>query len=83
MGNMRLLVPMAGLIDVDAERSRLDKQRARVMADLSRSRGKLGNRNFVNNAPAAVVNQEKDRATEFEHQLAQLDEQLARLDTLG
>ena len=52
-------------------------------ADLERSRGKLGNPDFVNNAPAAVVTQEKDRVAEFERQIAQLDEQLARLADLA
>ena len=80
LGDMRLLVPMKGLIDVDAERQRLDKQRERLQADLGKARGKLGNPNFVNNAPAEVVTQERQRAAEFERKLEQLDEQLGRLD---
>jgi valyl-tRNA synthetase len=82
LGNMRLLVPMAGIIDVDAEKSRISKQRERIATDLKRSQGKLGNEKFVNNAPADVVTQEKQRVTEFERQISQLDEQLERLDTL-
>jgi len=82
LGNMRLLVPMAGLIDVVAEVARLGKQRERVLADLARSQGKLGNERFVNNAPATVVTLERERVAEFEQQLAQLDEQLARLEAL-
>ena len=50
LGDMRLLVPMKGLIDVDAERARLDKQMEKVQAELSKATGKLGNENFVNNA---------------------------------
>jgi valyl-tRNA synthetase len=80
---LRLLVPMKGIIDVDAERGRLGKQRDKVAAELQRARGKLGNANFVNNAPADVVTQERQRETEFERQLEQLTEQLARLDELG
>ena len=83
LGEMRLLVPMAGLIDVEAEKSRLRKQQDKVSADLARSRGKLGNENFVNNAPADVVTQERKRVAEFEKQLAQLDGQLERLSGLG
>ena len=82
LGNMRLLVPMAGIIDVDAEKARISKQRERIATDLKRSQGKLGNEKFVNNAPADVVTQEKQRVTEFERQISQLDEQLERLDTL-
>jgi len=77
---LRLLVPMKGIIDMAAERQRLARQRSRVETDLARTSGKLGNPNFVSNAPADVVAQEKQRATEFERQLAQLDEQLAKLD---
>ena len=82
LGNMRLLVPLAGIIDKDAEKARINKQRERIATDLARSKGKLGNEKFVNNAPADVVTQEKQRVAEFERQLSQLDEQLERLDTL-
>ena len=80
---MRLLVPMKGLIDVDAERARLDKQMDKVRADLARTTGKLGNENFVNNAPPAVVTQERERAVEFEKTINQLTEQLEKLDELA
>jgi len=83
LGDMRLLVPMKGLIDVNAERARLEKQKSKVEADLTRTTGKLANQNFVNNAPADVVTQERGRAAEFETQLRQLTEQLAKLDDLS
>ena len=83
LGDLRLLVPMAGLIDVDAERARLKKQEERVQIDLERSRGKLNNANFVNNAPADVVTKERERVAEFDKQLVQLAEQLGKLDILG
>jgi valyl-tRNA synthetase len=73
---------MKGMIDVDAERKRLGRQMDKVQADLSRARGKLDNPNFVNNAPADVVTQEKQRAADFERQVAQLSEQLEKLDDL-
>jgi len=79
LGDMRLLVPMKGIIDVDAERARLEKQKVKVSTDLQRSRGKLGNEKFVNNAPADVVTQERARVAEFEKTIAQLDEQLEKL----
>ena len=83
LDELRLLVPMKGMIDVDAERKRLGKQLDKVQADLARSRSKLDNPNFVNNAPADVVTQEKRRAADFERQVAQLSEQLEKLDELG
>jgi len=82
VGNLRLLVPMSGLIDVAAETTRLGKQRDKLSADLGKARGKLANENFVNNAPATVVTQEKERVVGFEQQIARLDEQLARLAAL-
>ena len=71
------------MIDVEAERNRLGKQLDKVQADLSRARGKLDNPNFVNNAPADVVTQEKQRAADFERQIGQLGEQLEKLDELA
>ncbi|MGI9199972.1 MAG: valine--tRNA ligase [Woeseiaceae bacterium] len=82
LGDVQLLVPMKGLIDVDAERSRLEKQVQRVQGDLARSKGKLGNAKFVNNAPADVVSQEKQRVADFEKTIAQLAEQLEKLAEL-
>jgi len=83
LGDMRLLVPMKGLIDIDAERARLDKRMDKVRTDLARTQGKLGNAKFVNNAPADVVTQERERAAEFEKTITQLSEQLAKLQELA
>ncbi len=82
MGDVRLLVPMKGLIDVDAERARLDKQIAKTQAELNKANGKLSNEKFVNNAPPAVVTQEQERKAEFENTLAQLTEQREKLADL-
>jgi valyl-tRNA synthetase len=79
-GEMRMLVPMKGLIDVEAERARLGKQLEKVKDELARAMGKLGNENFVNNAPAEVVSQERTRAAEFEKTISQLGEQITKLD---
>jgi valyl-tRNA synthetase len=83
LGDMRLLVPMKGLIDVDAERARLDKLMDKTRAELAKAQGKLGNERFVNNAPAAVVTQERERVAEFEKTITQLTEQLQKLDELA
>jgi valyl-tRNA synthetase len=82
LDHMRLLVPLKGIIDVDAERARLEKQQERLSADLSRARGKLDNKNFVNNAPPDVVTKERQRAAELEKTIAQLSEQLEKLADL-
>ncbi len=80
LGNMRLLVPMAGIIDVDAEKTRLVKQHERVSADLGRMRSRLDNPDFVNHAPADVVTKARHQVAELELQILQLDEQLVRLE---
>jgi valyl-tRNA synthetase len=83
LGDTKLLVPMKGNIDVDAEKSRLGKQQQKLKSELGRCRQKLENEYFVNNAPKDVVTREADRAAEFARQLNQLDEQLAKLNALG
>lgn len=83
LGELRILVPQKGLIDVRAEKSRLTRRREKVAGDLQKCRQKLENQQFVNNAPAHVVTQERERAQEFERELVKLDEQLVKLDSLG
>ncbi|HEX7112833.1 MAG TPA: valine--tRNA ligase, partial [Mizugakiibacter sp.] len=82
VGELRVLIPLAGLIDVGAERARLDKEIRRVEAEIAKCNGKLGNANFVQNAPAAVVEQEQRRLADFNAALAGLREQAARLAAL-
>ncbi|MDH4259432.1 MAG: valine--tRNA ligase [Gammaproteobacteria bacterium] len=82
LGDMKILVPMAGLIDVGAELARLAKRRGKVEQELARATAKLGNASFVGNAPAEVVAQERARVEEFKRELAQLAEQLKRVASL-
>ncbi len=79
---MRLLVPLEGIIDVKAERARLEKKLAGLTGDLAKSRGKLDNPNFVNNAPAEVVTMETRRSATLEDQIEKLQEQLEKLENL-
>jgi valyl-tRNA synthetase len=82
LGEMRILVPLAGLIDVAKERERLGKQLAKVRSDLDKTRGKLANERFVGNAPDDVVAKERVRADELEVRGTQLKHQLGRLGEL-
>ncbi len=79
LGGTRILVPMAGLIDLAAERERLAKALARAEADRSRVEAKLANPQFAGHAPAAVVARERERLLAVEQEIRQLGEQLARL----
>jgi valyl-tRNA synthetase len=83
LGRMKILVPMAGLIDVTAETARLGRRRAKLEQELAKAEAKLGNASFVRNAPAAVVEQEQGRVAQFKRELEQLAAQLDRLASLG
>jgi valyl-tRNA synthetase len=83
LGDLRLLVPMKGLIDVEVERGRLSRQLAKIEGELQKCSAKLGNEKFVANAPADVVTQEQERHADFSRQLEQLAAQLAKLDELA
>jgi valyl-tRNA synthetase len=82
VGALRVLVPMAGLIDVAAELVRLEKRIAKLRSDLAKTEAKLGNASFVANAPAAVVVQERTRIADFGRELAALESQLERVRRL-
>ncbi len=83
VGDLLLLVPMAGLIDPQAELERLGKRAQKTAGEIGRARAKLGNENFVRSAPAAVVAQERERLAEFERTLAGLERQLAEVRQLA
>ncbi|MBB4127963.1 valyl-tRNA synthetase [Xanthomonas translucens] len=77
VGELRLLVPLEGLVDLDAERARLDKEIARVGAERDKSAAKL--EKFTDKVPAAVVEQERQRLTDWTTQLDGLRAQRAKL----
>jgi valyl-tRNA synthetase len=79
VGELEILVPMAGLIDKDAELARLAKEIDKLEKDLSRISGKLENPNFVDKAPAAVVDKERDKMQAQQQALEKLREQEQQL----
>ncbi len=79
VGELTILVPMAGLIDVAAETERLTKRIGKTREDLRKTQAKLSNDNFVRNAPPDIVAQERERAADLERAVASLETQLARL----
>jgi valyl-tRNA synthetase len=82
VGSLKLLVPIAGLIDVAAERARLTKNRQKAATDLERVEQKLGTESFTSHAPEAVVAKERERQQTLRRDLAKLDAQLAQLASL-
>ncbi|WP_028240049.1 valine--tRNA ligase [Stutzerimonas azotifigens] len=79
---MEVLVPMAGLIDKDAELARLDKEIARLEGEVKRVGGKLANASFVDKAPAEVIAKERSKLAEAELGRDKLQEQRARIAAL-
>ena len=82
VGDLTLLVPMAGLIDAAAEAERLSKLLARAQSDRDKTGSRLSNDNFVRNAPEAVVNSERQRLAELEQTVTRLAAQLERVRDL-
>jgi valyl-tRNA synthetase len=82
LGELTLLVPMAGLIDAAAEAERLGKLLARARTDLEKTRTRLGNDSFVRNAPEEVVAAERGRQADLERTAAGLTAQLERVQEL-
>jgi valyl-tRNA synthetase len=79
VGDLKVMVPLAGLIDLEAERARIGKEVAKKEQELERLRQKLANPNFADKAPAEVVTRERQKQAETEAALTTLHEQLERI----
>ena len=82
VGDMEVLVPMAGFIDKDAEVARLTKSIEKLGKELERVQNKLGNPGFVDKAPEAVIEKEKEKAAGFERDIAKLNDQIEKIKAL-
>lgn len=77
-----LMIPMAGLIDKDAELARLDGEIKKTQGEIKRLDGKLGNEGFVAKAPEAVVAKEREKLEGYKETLSKLEEQKATIAAL-
>lgn len=77
VGKSELMIPMAGLIDKDAELDRLAKEIAKTQGEIARIEGKLGNEGFVAKAPEAVITKEREKLAGYQEALVKLEQQKA------
>lgn len=82
VGDMNILIPMAGLIDKDAELARLEKEITRLQNEQNRLDGKLSNDSFVARAPAEVVAKEREKLQDIRNALTNLEQQHAKIQQL-
>jgi valyl-tRNA synthetase len=82
VGDMEVLVPMAGLINKDAELARLQKELDKLQKDIGRVKGKLSNEKFVSNAPEAVIAKEREKMETAQSAFDKLQEQYAKIEAL-
>nr|WP_136251867.1 valine--tRNA ligase [Ningiella ruwaisensis] len=82
VGEMEILIPMAGLIDKEAELARLAKAAEKLEKELARTEGKLNNQNFVSKAPSEVIDKEKAKLEDAQMQLKKLQEQQQQIEAL-
>ena len=79
---MQILIPLAGLIDKQAELARLEKEIAKLQINLDKGTAKLQNSSFVDKAPAAVVEKERERVDEMSKARQQLEQQAEKIRAL-
>jgi len=82
VGDMEVLVPMANLIDKDEEVGRLNKELEKLLKEIQRLEGKLGNDNFIQRAPADVVEKERGKLEDNKSRQLRLQEQVERIKAL-
>ena len=83
LGELRILLPLEGLVDVEAESARLSKEIEKHAKDLAKCEGKLSNQNFIARAPEEVVAKERTRVEDLRSAIHRLNEQLERLSALS
>jgi valyl-tRNA synthetase len=83
VGEATVCLPLAGVIDLEAERSRLGKETDKLGSEISRIEKKLANPKFVEKAPEEVVEGEREKMAEFAERLEKVQGALKRLAEIG
>ena len=74
-----IYLPLAGFIDIEEEIARLEKELQKWQSEVDRVEKKLSNKRFVNNAPTAVVDEERQKGSDYQDKLASTKERIAEL----
>ncbi len=82
LGTTTLVMPLAGVINVDEEKARLDKEISKLDGEIKKIDKKLDNENFTSKAPAEVVEEQKSRRTDYAKSKAKVEEALNRISQL-
>jgi valyl-tRNA synthetase len=82
VGEMRVLIPLEGLIDKEAEIERLNKDINKLEVNIKKTRNKLNNPSFKDKAPAAVVEKEQQRLDEQDQALRELQRQREKMEKI-
>jgi valyl-tRNA synthetase len=77
-----IVLPIAGVVDVSAERSRLTKDIAKIAVEIEKTNKKLLNEKFIAKAPEAVVAENRERLAEEQHKMRKLKAALERLQAV-
>jgi len=80
VGEATYCLPLEGVIDFDEERARLDKELKKLGGEIKRLEGKLGNAKFVANAPAEVVEEEREKLADYQAQMERVEIALSRVN---
>ena len=80
VGDLKVMIPLAGLIDIVAEVVRIEKDIEKAQADLQKVEGKLNNENFVSKAPQEVVAKEREKASALQARISALRQQVDKLN---
>ena len=77
--DMELYMPLEDLVDLEEEKKRLQEEKAKLEAEVERGQKMLSNPGFVNKAPEAKINEEKEKLAKYEEMLAKVEERLGSL----
>ncbi|WP_298594405.1 valine--tRNA ligase [uncultured Mitsuokella sp.] len=79
---IEIYLPLKGLIDVEKETARLEKEKRKLAKEIQRLSGKLGNEGFLKKAPAAVVENEREKLSSYEEKLRMIEARITELAKL-